>query len=320
MRYSHVLGLIALTLLLAGPALAAPAGKWSVALPDAGGYSYWVKSKAGTVVVPPTSNAHKSAVLLPPSVTPGDTLYVLDSHTSDVAAKTLSAPGSLSLALSDFKAVGTPAAAPNARPAGHAARHMHRDNPVAVFFSWLLGVIVAAVVIWFVARLVKTRGEPLITLARRAGVNVPDPTAIDPNAEAPLPLYEAPKPRIVEKIPEEAGVAAPPRLPSAPLSPLAPPAGSPQLVGTQGLAAGSTFDLSGGKAMIGRDGDNEIVLAENTVSRHHASLTLNDAGQVEVTDQGSSNGIYVNGDRVEQAILHHGDELKIGDNYFRFEA
>lgn len=312
-----------LVFLLAAIALAAPPPKWSVALPDAGSYSYWVKSGTGAMVAPPTSNAHKSTVPLPAAVAGGDTLYVLDSHTGNVAAMPLTSPGQVKVSLGDFKTVDSPANARTAQPAAAASPAPHpapRENPAAVFFSWLLGVIVAAIVIWFIARLVKTRGEPLIALARKAGVSVPDPTAIDPNAEAPLPLYEAPKPRVVEKIPEEAGVAAPPRPPSVRLSPLAPPTGAPRLVGTQGLAAGSTFPLTSGPAMIGRDGDNQIVLADSTVSRHHASLAVSDSGQIEVTDQGSSNGVYINGDRVQQAILNHGDELKIGDNYFRFEA
>jgi pSer/pThr/pTyr-binding forkhead associated (FHA) protein len=96
--------------------------------------------------------------------------------------------------------------------------------------------------------------------------------------------------------------------------------GVPALIGLQGIAAGSTFALTAGDLTIGRDGENEIVLAENTVSRQHARVLRDGQGQFTLTDLGSANGVYVNGMRVQRAILSMGDEIKIGDNYFRFQS
>jgi len=88
----------------------------------------------------------------------------------------------------------------------------------------------------------------------------------------------------------------------------------------QGIAAGSTFALTAGDLTIGRDGESEIVLAENTVSRQHARVQRDSSGQWTLLDLGSANGVYVNGMRVQRAILSAGDEVKIGDNYFRFHT
>jgi class 3 adenylate cyclase len=63
---------------------------------------------------------------------------------------------------------------------------------------------------------------------------------------------------------------------------------------------------------IGRAGDG-LVLADERVSRRHCELRVR-AGQLVVTDTGSSNGTLVNGTPVSGTqVLHDGDELQIGD-------
>lgn len=91
------------------------------------------------------------------------------------------------------------------------------------------------------------------------------------------------------------------------------------LIGVQGLVAGGTFALTTGDVLVGRDGDNDIVLAENMVSRRHARLRRDAQGRFVLTDLGSANGVHVNGMRVARAYLAAGDEIKIGDNFFRFQ-
>ena len=98
------------------------------------------------------------------------------------------------------------------------------------------------------------------------------------------------------------------------------PGGLPQLVGTQGVAAGSVFALTDAMITVGRDGNNAIVLAENGVSRLHARLMRGEDGRISVSDENSANGIFVNGARVHQATLAAGDEIQIGENFFRFET
>ena len=69
--------------------------------------------------------------------------------------------------------------------------------------------------------------------------------------------------------------------------------------------------LSGAALKVGRGGDNDIVLPDGSVSRHHAELKREDGGWV-VCDLGSTNGIKLNGSAVKRAPLHPGDQLTVG--------
>jgi pSer/pThr/pTyr-binding forkhead associated (FHA) protein len=65
--------------------------------------------------------------------------------------------------------------------------------------------------------------------------------------------------------------------------------------------------------LIGRGPDCDLRLAEQSVSRHHCILRQSPGGEVIVHDLGSSNGTFVNGERVRsQALLRSGDELRLG--------
>jgi len=63
---------------------------------------------------------------------------------------------------------------------------------------------------------------------------------------------------------------------------------------------------------IGRDPNNQIVLNDKLVSRQHAQLTFLDSGQVMIKDLGSSNGTFVNGNRISEMYLNPGDIVKCG--------
>lgn len=69
---------------------------------------------------------------------------------------------------------------------------------------------------------------------------------------------------------------------------------------------------------IGRDDDNTLTVDLSTVSRHHARL-VQTATTCHVEDLGSTNGTFVNGDRVTtRRELRSGDLLKIGGAVFKF--
>lgn len=69
---------------------------------------------------------------------------------------------------------------------------------------------------------------------------------------------------------------------------------------------------------IGRDDDNTITVDLPTVSRHHARL-LQMATTCHVEDLGSTNGTFINGDRVTGVReLRSGDFLKVGGAVFKF--
>jgi pSer/pThr/pTyr-binding forkhead associated (FHA) protein len=71
------------------------------------------------------------------------------------------------------------------------------------------------------------------------------------------------------------------------------------------------WPLSGGRLTVGRGLDNDIVLDDASVSRHHAELTR-EGGRLQVRDLGSRNGTWVNAARVTVSGLGAGDELAFG--------
>jgi len=63
---------------------------------------------------------------------------------------------------------------------------------------------------------------------------------------------------------------------------------------------------------IGRDPDNEVVVPDLGVSRHHAELRRSDTGSYELVDLGSHNGTFVNGRKISSAVLTESDIVSIG--------
>src|SRR5579862_5072716 len=107
--------------------------------------------------------------------------------------------------------------------------------------------------------------------------------------------------------PTERMVAAPVRV-AAPSMP-APSNGGAMLVDT----SGRTFPISNGRATnIGRATDNDIVLPDASVSRHHAAIESTN-GSFRLRDLGSQNGTFVRGERINEAALQNGDAVRVGD-------
>lgn len=77
------------------------------------------------------------------------------------------------------------------------------------------------------------------------------------------------------------------------------------------------FPLRTGKQTIGRRGDNDIVLDDPSVSASHAWL-INQQGHYVIMNTLSTNGVFVNGRRVHEAILRHGDRIRLGQAEFVF--
>jgi pSer/pThr/pTyr-binding forkhead associated (FHA) protein len=89
------------------------------------------------------------------------------------------------------------------------------------------------------------------------------------------------------------------------------PVGTAVLIVRSGPQAGTRFALTGDVTRLGRHPESEIMLDDITVSRRHASVERTPEGYV-VSDAGSLNGTYVNQERIDRAVLHHGDELQVG--------
>ena len=78
-----------------------------------------------------------------------------------------------------------------------------------------------------------------------------------------------------------------------------------------GTDQGRRFEFDDVTAGIGRGGSNQVKLGDTEVSRYHAEVRR-DQGYYVLLDLGSSNGMVVNGQRVESHELVNGDELRIG--------
>jgi hypothetical protein len=92
-----------------------------------------------------------------------------------------------------------------------------------------------------------------------------------------------------------------------------------RLVALAGPKAGSAWPI-GSAVSIGRDPSQDIAIIEDTaLSRRHARIQAEE-GIMVVVDQGSSNGTYVNGQKVMRHVLKSGDELVMGGSRFRFEV
>ncbi|WP_438287172.1 ATP-binding cassette domain-containing protein [Mycolicibacterium porcinum] len=78
------------------------------------------------------------------------------------------------------------------------------------------------------------------------------------------------------------------------------------------LRPGRTTPAPAGAVKIGRATDNDIVIPDVLASRHHATL-IPLTGGTEIRDERSINGTFVNGARVDNAILHDGDVVTIGN-------
>jgi adenylate cyclase len=84
--------------------------------------------------------------------------------------------------------------------------------------------------------------------------------------------------------------------------------------------ASHVFELFGSAPLVvGRAPTSDFAIIDPTISRRHAELQVDDAGDVEVRDLGSSNGTFVNGTRVESAKLATGDLVTFGKVAFRLQ-
>jgi pSer/pThr/pTyr-binding forkhead associated (FHA) protein len=85
-------------------------------------------------------------------------------------------------------------------------------------------------------------------------------------------------------------------------------------------AAGRRLQLRhGAPTKIGRSLDNDLVVPDQSISRHHASIAVVD-GAFRLADLNSQNGCFVDGKRVSQATLRDGDAIRLGDAQFHFRA
>lgn len=77
---------------------------------------------------------------------------------------------------------------------------------------------------------------------------------------------------------------------------------------------------------VGRHPESDIQLHDPVVSARHAQLVRQASSYLEghtdvfVEDRGSTNGTWVNGERVDRALLGHGDVIRMGRHEFVYES
>ncbi|MFN8032317.1 MAG: ATP-binding cassette domain-containing protein [Mycobacterium sp.] len=139
-----------------------------------------------------------------------------------------------------------------------------------------------------------------------------------PPPSQPHPTYQPSRPQ----------PGYPTRPPSAPVPAAPPPAAAPtqmrpvanKSTQTSNIATsmlkilrpGAPSEVPPGSVKIGRATDNDIVIPDVLASRHHATL-IPTPGGMEIADNRSINGTFVNGTRVDTALLNEGDVVTIGN-------
>ena len=96
--------------------------------------------------------------------------------------------------------------------------------------------------------------------------------------------------------------------------------GQPRILSiTQGNQAGLSAELASGVIMIGRGADCQLILDDDYVSTRHARVATGESG-VYIEDLGSTNGTYVNGQRITApTIITLDDTVRIGKTILRLE-
>ena len=84
-----------------------------------------------------------------------------------------------------------------------------------------------------------------------------------------------------------------------------------------GKYQGGEFPLRQGReVIIGRSSDLDMVLVEDMVSRKHAKIGAEN-GQIVIQDLGSTNGTFVNGEKIRRTVLKEGDRILIGTSIIK---
>ena len=93
----------------------------------------------------------------------------------------------------------------------------------------------------------------------------------------------------------------------------------PKLVVLSEGLTGRSHDLKVDKTTIGRMEDNTFQIAEQSVSSHHCEILLK-GSDVIVRDLDSTNGTYINGEKISEKVLKPGQILRLGNVEARLEG
>jgi Zn-finger nucleic acid-binding protein len=81
---------------------------------------------------------------------------------------------------------------------------------------------------------------------------------------------------------------------------------------TSGDSAGASFAIGSGSHRVGRADGNHLRMPDGSVSSSHCEVALDPAGNLLVRDLGSTNGTFIEGQRVREALVLPGQRLRLG--------
>ena len=246
-----------------------------------------------------------------------------------VARLTINAPLGSKVPTLETANAGPAATAPEgSAPAGPGVASGAPAQPASGGFTSLVSTLLGLAVIGGIGYALYrwTQSGGMAATLKRAGIEVsgappPDATGTPWQQSAPPPPVVADPTRCQfcgETKGPDGGCAC--SVGAVPAGAPAPAPTRPRLVGVAGVYSGRIFELGGSELTFGRSPDCAAALVDDTtVSRCHATLRA-DGGGLSITDEGSSNGVFVNGVRISGSqALRPGDEVQIGATQFRLE-
>ena len=86
---------------------------------------------------------------------------------------------------------------------------------------------------------------------------------------------------------------------------------------------GVTLRLENRVSLIGRGADNDITINDELVSKYHAEIEARKGADGQgydyfIKDCESTNGTFVNDEKISESLLRHEDVVRMGVNHFRF--
>jgi Nif-specific regulatory protein len=91
----------------------------------------------------------------------------------------------------------------------------------------------------------------------------------------------------------------------------------PKVLAVSGPLRGRIFEINENEVSIGRVEGAWVTIDHKSVSRHHC-LFRREGNSFKIQDMGSRNGTIVNGEVVQDRLLHHGDRIDVGNSSFVF--
>jgi pSer/pThr/pTyr-binding forkhead associated (FHA) protein len=91
------------------------------------------------------------------------------------------------------------------------------------------------------------------------------------------------------------------------------------LLGLSGAVEGQLYQLAEGRVSIGRSPECDIHIDEGSISKRHAELRVQ-PGNCRIHGVSSSNGVFVNGNAVDDVALNPGDVIRLGRIEMMFDS